>query len=219
MLPIEVEIRKKKKFVFNAYRIKVTEEEFKSDAADSGVLKKHPNKKKLLEAVVIKSGILHISDKKFIDSYLASFIASYLAKKLFESGQSFCFETVMSHPSKVDMLREACDLGYKTYLYYVFTDNPNINIQRVDLRKKAGGHGVEKGKIKARYNRSLELLPDAIKESDESYLVDNTLSIGKTFDVIAEIQNGKKIKSIKKGYDFKKKLPNFYKKFKSVLLE
>src|ERR1700682_5714984 len=82
---IEAELRKTRRFVFNAYRIKVTEAEFKSDATLSGVLRKHPNIHKLLGAVQVKSGILTVSDKAFIDSYLASFIAAYLAKKLFES--------------------------------------------------------------------------------------------------------------------------------------
>ena len=166
---IEAEFRKTKRFVFNAYRVKVTESEFKSDAALSGVLRKHPNIHKLLDGVQVKSGILTVRDKAFIDSYLASFIASYLAGKLFESGQSFCFETVMSHPSKIDLIKEAQEYGFKTYLYFVFTDDPNINIQRIDLRKKAGGHGVAKDKIRSRFVRSLHALPDAVKVADKSY--------------------------------------------------
>lgn len=214
---IEAEINNNKRFVFNAYRVSVTEAEFKSEAELSGVLLRHPNKKKLLDAIQIKSGILTIRDKRFLDSYLASFIASYLAKKLFESDQSFCFETVMSHPSKIEMLNAAKEFGYKTYLYFVYTADPNINVQRVNLRAKAGGHGVAKEKITTRYKRSLNGLPDAVKIADKSYLVDNTETIGKTYDVVAEIEKGKKIKAVKAGYDFEKKLPAFYKKFKKEL--
>src|SRR5438445_1119615 len=53
---IEAELLKKKRFVFNAYRIKVTDTEFKSEAELSGILQKHPKKKVLLNAVNIKSG-------------------------------------------------------------------------------------------------------------------------------------------------------------------
>ncbi|HKO81524.1 MAG TPA: hypothetical protein VJU78_14065, partial [Chitinophagaceae bacterium] len=71
--------------------------------------------------------------KKQINSYHASFIATYLVNKLLLTGQSFCFETVMSHISKVQLLAEAKQAGYKTYLYFVFTDNVELNIARVKL--------------------------------------------------------------------------------------
>jgi predicted ABC-type ATPase len=210
---IEAKFRKNKRFVFNAFRVKVTENEFMSDARHSSILDKHPNKDEVLKAFRIKSGILRIENPTFIDSYVASFIASYLAKKLLESGQSFCFETVMSHESKLDLLREAKRLGFKTYLYFVFTDDPNLNVERVDLRKKDGGHGVAEIKIRSRYPLSLDALPTAVKIADESYLVDNSL----TYDVIAEIKNGKKMIAQKSNYDFKKKLPAFYKAFKKII--
>jgi predicted ABC-type ATPase len=210
---IESEIRKRKQFVFNAYHVKVTEHEFLSEARNSSILDKHPNKAEVLKSFRINSGMLTIGNPAFIDSYVASFIASYLSSKLLESGQSFCFETVMFHESKINLLREAKRLGFKTYLYFVFTDDPNLNVRRVDSREKAGGHGVAKDKIKTRYKRSLNALHIAVKIVDVSYLVDNSL----TFDVVAEIENGKKMKAHKNGYDFKKKLPAFYNAFKKIL--
>jgi predicted ABC-type ATPase len=214
---IEAELRKKKRFVFNAYHVKVTEVEFISFGQQSGILDKHPNKDEVLKALHIKSGILTIKDPAFIDSYVASLIANYLSKKLLETEHSFCFETVMSHESKIDLLREAKRLGFKTYLYFVFTDDPNLNVKRVDLREKAGGHGVAKAKILSRYQRSLDALPDAVRIADESYLIDNSLTIEKAYDVIAQIGKGKKLVAHKNGYDFKKKLPAFYKAFKKII--
>jgi hypothetical protein len=38
--------------------------------------------------------------------------------------------------------------------------------------------------------------------------------MGKSYEVVAEIENGKKIKTYKTGYDFKETLPAFYKAFK-----
>ena len=210
---IEAEIKKRERFVFNAYHVKIAQDEFISEASTSSLLAKHPNKNDVLKALQIKSGILRIKNSDFVDSYIASFIASYLAKKLLESGQSFCFETVMSHPSKIALLKEAKRLGFKTYLYFVFTDNPNTNIERVDLRVKADGHGVAKEKIRTRYKRSLNALPDAVKIADESFLVDNSIN----FEVAAEIEKGKKIIARKPGYDFQKKLPAFYKVFKRII--
>jgi predicted ABC-type ATPase len=210
---IEADIRKNKRFVFNAYGVKVSEPEFKTAAGKYGILSKHPNRKGLLEALSIKGGILYIKEKKFIDSYLASAIVSYLGRKFLETGKSFCLETVMSHPSKVALLEQAKRFGFKTYLYFVFTDDPRLNIRRIRSRVESGGHDVKKEKIKPRYERSLGYVADAVKTADVSFLVDNSI----LFDVVAEIEKGKKIRRKKAGYDFKKKLPAFYKAYKKKL--
>lgn len=45
----------------------------------------------------------------------------------------------MSHVSKVEFLREAQIQGFKTYLYFVSTVDPDINIARVNYRVSMGG--------------------------------------------------------------------------------
>jgi len=67
---------------------------------------------------------------------------------------SFTFETVMSHCSKIDILMQAQATGYRTYLYFVATDDSTINISRVRNRVKLGGHDVPADKIEARYYRT-----------------------------------------------------------------
>ena len=84
-------------------------------------------------------------------------MANYLAQKLFESRQSFAFETVMSHPSKLDFLRMARKEGYKTYLYFIFTDDLNTNLARVQLRVSDGGHAVSPEHTLARAPRTVKL--------------------------------------------------------------
>ena len=51
-----------------------------------------------------------------INSYFASVAADFLRQKLLAEQRSFTFETVMSHPSKVDLLKQAQAAGYRTYL-------------------------------------------------------------------------------------------------------
>lgn len=89
-------------------------------------------------------------------------------------GRSFCFETVMSHPSKIEILRRAKALGFFIVLYFVSTENPAINIDRVANRVKLGGHDVPKSLIEARYYRTMSMLPDAMAHSDQIYLFDNS---------------------------------------------
>ncbi len=88
--------------------------------------------------------------------------------------QSFAFETVMSHPSKLVQLQQAKDVGYMVEIYYVSTVDPRYNILRVADRVSAGGHDVPPQKVVERYYRSLALLPLAVEIADLVTLVDNT---------------------------------------------
>jgi predicted ABC-type ATPase len=109
-----------------------------------------------------------------VNSYLASVASDFLRQKLMEQKISFTLETVMSHPSKVDLLTQAQSAGYRTYLYFVATDDPAINISRVNSRVKLGGHDVPKEKIAERYHRSLALLMVAIRHTNRAYIFDNS---------------------------------------------
>ena len=94
--------------------------------------------------------------------------------KLLEQRASFTLETVMSHRSKVELLSRAQQAGYRTYLYYVATDDPAINISRVRNRVLLGGHDVPVDRIVQRYHRSLELLLDAVRHTNRAYIFDNS---------------------------------------------
>ncbi len=109
-----------------------------------------------------------------VNAYFASVAADFLRQKLIEAGTSFTFETVMSAPDKVALLQKAQQRGYRTYLYYVATDDPAINIARVRHRVKMGGHPVPEDKIISRYERSLNLLVDALRYTNRAYLFDNS---------------------------------------------
>jgi predicted ABC-type ATPase len=140
-----------------------------------------------------------------VNSYWASVTADFIRYQLLKQRKSFTFETVMSSPDKVDFLAKAKALGYKTYLYYVATEDPNINIERVQHRVKNGGHNVPTDKIISRYQRSLDLLLSAIKQTNRAYLFDNS---AENQIWIAEITEGKELitKSNTKPNWFKKNI-------------
>lgn len=122
-----------------------------------------------------------------VNSYVASILTDYLRTVCIESGQSFTFETVMSSPDKLAVLQRAKDAGFRIYLYYVATEDPSINVERVQLRMQSGGHSVPTDKIIERYYRSLAYLFDAIRLSDRAYLFDNS---GQSRSWIAEVTAG-----------------------------
>ncbi|HLX63837.1 MAG TPA: zeta toxin family protein [Planctomycetota bacterium] len=117
-----------------------------------------------------------ISTVSRVGSYHAACIADFIRQKLLEKRVSFTFETVMSHPDKVELLSRAKSAGYRTYLYYVATENQEINVERVASRIEKGGHAVSRSKVVARYKRSLGLLASAIKNSSRAFIFDNSKS-------------------------------------------
>lgn len=117
-------------------------------------------------------------------SYEASLIGSFIRMLLYKQNRSFSFETVMSHVSKIDELRYAKSKGYRVYLYFICTDDAEINVSRVKDRVVKGGHDVNRKNIIDRYPKTLENLMDAIKQSRRAFLFDNS---GKDkFTLIAE---------------------------------
>jgi len=132
------------------------------------------------------TNISYLGNKKYI-SYIASTIAELLRKKLIKNkASSFSFETVLSHPSKIELLHQAKKSGFKIYSYFITTEDPSINQQRVQERIKNGGHSVPNNKIKERYYRTMKLLPELVAISDQAYIFDNSNSIETGYNLIAK---------------------------------
>jgi predicted ABC-type ATPase len=103
-------------------------------------------------------------------------IADRRREGLIEKKISFSFETVMSHPSKVDILVRAKEAGFLVRLFFVGTDDPQTNIERVALRVAQGGHDVPEDKVVARWARTMELLSEAISSAHETFVFDNSVA-------------------------------------------
>jgi len=123
-----------------------------------------------------------------VNSYLASICADFIRHQLLKRKISFTFETVMSSRDKVEFLKKAQKVGYRTYLYFISTQDPSINISRVENRVKLGGHPVPKEKIVSRYYRSMKLLSEAVKYTNRAYIFDNS---GQEKLWLAEVTDGK----------------------------
>ncbi len=107
-------------------------------------------------------------------SYEAALIAEKERFRLLEEHQSFCFETVFSHPSKVDFVGAAKAAGFRIRLFYFHLELASLNKARVASRVKSGGHNVPETKIEARIPRTLANLRQCVGLVDELHLVDNT---------------------------------------------
>lgn len=109
-----------------------------------------------------------------LDARAAQKLAETLRWEAIAQRQSFIYETVMSHPSKIAELQAAAQAGYAITVVFVATGDPAVNIERVALRVADGGHDVPKDRIRARHTRSLALAPSAIAFAAHAYVYDNT---------------------------------------------
>ena len=154
------------------FELTVTTDEVRNHFATSAFLRTH----KLHETagtIVCRDGGIDFGGLAF-NSYHASVLADLLRRKALAAKKTFTVETVMSARDKVELLQDARRRGYRTYLYFIATEAPEINVQRVKNRVADGGHDVPEAKVVERYHRSLGLLADAIRSTDRAYLFDTS---------------------------------------------
>jgi predicted ABC-type ATPase len=89
---------------------------------------------------------------------------------------SFCTETVFSDPkgAKLEFLRKARTLGYRSFLVFIGLSRPDLSVARVIQRVETGGHDVPDDKLRDRYPRTLANLRKAIPIVNEAFLFDNS---------------------------------------------
>jgi len=196
-------------FTFDDYNITTSNKEFTAIVLASGLIGCEFDESRFKRSFILRSGTIKLKDKT-ADERLAQIIADFLRKKLLAEERKFSFETVFSHPSKLEIMRNAVENGYKVYLYFVSTESPEINKYRVLERTRKGGHDVPSHKIESRYYRSLELLFEASKLAYQAFFFDNSEdgTQSKMFAHFKNIDGKKKWNKISN-----KNTPNWFKKY------
>ena len=185
---IEKEISSKGFINLEAYGLNLTEEDlqlFKQEHDAVTLIQKAEKEGHTID-IEIRENIIVDKSKK-THSYEASLITAFLRKHLSAKGISYSFESVMSHESKLNEIKEAKAKGYKTYFYFVCLQDPEINISRVSNRVEKGGHAVDPERIVRRYGETLSNLLPALFLVDKAYLFDNSTD---KMELVAEVQNG-----------------------------
>jgi len=100
--------------------------------------------------------------------------AEALREQALQDRRDFTFETVMSTDRNLKLLKKAKEAGYFVRCFYILTADSAINVSRVLVREKRGGHGVPEEKIRSRYEKALKLIPDLIRVCDVMHIYDNT---------------------------------------------
>lgn len=122
-------------------------------------------------------------------AYAASRSAAERRGELIARRRSFATETVFSHPSKVDLVREAAEHGYLVTLHVVLVPE-DLAVARVENRVEHGGHDVPVDKIRQRYRRLCTHVAAAIELAHETYAYDNT-SARDPYRLVARFERGR----------------------------
>lgn len=122
-------------------------------------------------------------------SYKAAQVAEEMRNRLLLDGLSFCFETVFSHPSKIDFIAQAKTLGYEIILVFIHLESIELNKARVSQRVSGGGHNVPDEKVGSRVPRTLVNIKTTIPLCDQVRLLDNSRA-DDPFQLVATIRNG-----------------------------
>ena len=101
------------------------------------------------------------------NSYAAARLADQQRDSLLLQGLSFCYETVYSHPAKIDVVARARSLGYRIILVLIHLQQPQLNLARVSQRVSEWGYHVPDDKVISRTPRTLEHVRRTIPLVDE----------------------------------------------------
>lgn len=109
-----------------------------------------------------------------LDAYQAAKYAAdrrelYLAEKI-----SFVTETVFSHKSKLQLIRDAKALGFRVVVFHLNVQSADISVARVRFRVTQGGHDVPEEKIRARYERNQRYILQAVEMADLAQVFDSS---------------------------------------------
>lgn len=191
---IERELLQSGALDLNAFDLKsaptALQHDLRAHLSQSVLLKKHKLEPVASQLTVAPDKRLQLPTES-VNAYVAAVLADAIRRALLAQGSTFTFETVMSSPDKIDFMREAQAQGYRTYLYFVATDDPEINISRVKLRVEQGGHDVPEDLIRTRYVRSIGLLHGACRVANRAYVFDNS---GEAHELLVELIDGEELR-------------------------
>ena len=121
-------------------------------------------------------------------AYDAARLATKRREELLAARRSFATETVFSHESKVQLVRDAGAAGYLVTLHVVVIP-VELAVARVANRVENGGHEVPETKVRERYQRLWRHVTDAIGIAEQARAYDNSIAAD-PFRPIAEFERG-----------------------------
>jgi len=110
--------------------------------------------------------------------------------RLLKEGQPFVYQDATTDSQ---IIREAHDSGFDVKVFYIATEDPNLNMGRVLVRVNNGGAFASLARIPDDYAQSMKQLSDVKKVADDLMLFDNTAH-GRGHRLVAHFQAGELMK-------------------------
>ncbi|WP_232226076.1 zeta toxin family protein [Salinisphaera hydrothermalis] len=109
-----------------------------------------------------------------LDAYEAARLAGATRDAYLHERRSFVTETVFSHESKLDLIRNAQAQGFRVVIFHVNVQSADISVARVRFRVTQGGHDVPEHKIRERYERNKRHIRAAVALADLAQIFDSS---------------------------------------------
>lgn len=103
-------------------------------------------------------------------------------------GENFMIESNLAKSRNHEWILSMKKAGYEVELYYLSTDDVEINIRRVKRRVAEGGHDIPEAILRSRYTQSHSYLKTGIREFTTAYLIDNTYDL---YRMEAKVESGR----------------------------
>ena len=110
--------------------------------------------------------------------------------RLLKAGQPFVYQDATIDSQ---IIQEAHDSGFDVKVFYIATEDPNLNMGRVQVRMNNGGAFASLARIPDDYALSMKQLSDVKKVADDLMLFDNTAH-GRGHRLVAHFQVGELMK-------------------------
>lgn len=88
------------------------------------------------------------------DAVAAGRVVVGLLNDALDAGRKLVFETTFAGRQPIDLARRARERGYLCTVNFVLLESPDLHVERVADRVRAGGHAVDADTIRRRYERS-----------------------------------------------------------------
>jgi predicted ABC-type ATPase len=92
-----------------------------------------------------------------------------------------------------DFLESARQAGYATKVFFISTEDPNLNVGRIVVRMSRGGQSVPLEAVPDSYEEAMKNLPNARRHADDLLVYDNTPN-GRGHRLVARFIAGELVK-------------------------
>jgi predicted ABC-type ATPase len=129
------------------------------------------------------------------DAELGQDLANARRAALLEAHESFVTESTFSHPSKLELIRDARTVGYFIAVYHIGVESADLAVERVIARHAQGGHSAPEDRVRKRYERNGPLIREAVRLADRGAVFDNSV-VGAKPGLLLAFRNARLIRMV-----------------------